>query len=151
MSWRPKIWYTHSRCTLVCPCQILRQCCNFCTIYVQKCSKNHVFAAFCSILQHLKKIPLYEFFFFHMARQRTLWGCQNRSPPRSSIFFNLSEPPWHRALWLRISKCSCHQNLNVLRLRSFPRKSGPGKIHERVGLDVSLLPTNHQINDSNCS
>ena len=36
-------------------------------------------------------------------------------------------------------------------IRSFPRKSGPGKIHERAGLDVSLLPTNHQINDSNCS
>ena len=67
MLWRPEIWYTYSRCTLECPCQILRQCWTFCTIHVQKCWKNHVFAAFCSILQHFaafkKNSPVRIFFF----------------------------------------------------------------------------------------
>merc|ERR1712228_735219 len=51
---RFEIWNVHFVSPLVCPYKISCQCSHFCRSPVQKCPKNCVFTAFCSILTNFQ-------------------------------------------------------------------------------------------------
>ena len=51
---RLEIWNVHFLSPLVCPYKISCQCSHFCRSPVQKCPKNCVFTAFCSILTNFQ-------------------------------------------------------------------------------------------------
>ena len=84
MAQGPGIWQEVHTLTLNCPCKISRQCSYFCRSCVQKCSKNCVFTAFCSILTTFQMTYRPEIWYVYTLLNRV---CSRKISSQCCIYF----------------------------------------------------------------